>query len=90
VEVDSGIDFFSPKDKWRLEVNRHRSCILGDGLNHVFGNPILMVRLGRTSFVCFAMSSVHQSEGPVVLFSAAIITLKLFYFVSHGVNSGLK
>jgi len=90
VEVDCGIDCFSPKDKWRLGVNHDRSCFLGDGLDHAFGNPILMVSVGRTWFVCCATSGEHQSEGCVDIFSAAIIAPKSLHFVSHGVNSGLK
>jgi len=49
VEVDCGIDYFSPKNNWRLGVNHHRSWVLGDGLDHAFGNAILMVSV---LFVC--------------------------------------
>jgi len=90
VEVDCCIDCFSPKNKWRLGVNHHRSCILGDGLDYAFGNPILMVSVRRTWFVCCTTSCEHLSEGLVVVFSASNVAPKLFHFVSHGVNSGLK
>jgi hypothetical protein len=90
VEVDCSIDCFSPKDKWRLGVNHHGSCFRGDGLDHAFGNGILMVSLGRTWFICCATSSEHLSEGLIVIVSTAIVEPKSFHFVSHGVNSGLK
>jgi len=87
VEVHCGC---SPKVKRRPGVNHYGSCFLGDGLDHVFSNAILMVSVGRTWFVCCATSSEHQSEGLVVIFSAAIVAPKSFHFISHGVNSGLK
>jgi hypothetical protein len=90
VEVDCGIDCFSPKNKWRQGVNHHGSRLLGDGLDHVFGMPILMVSEGRSQFVCCSMSSEHLLEGLVVGFSTSIGAPKSFYFVSHGVNLGLK
>jgi len=89
VEVDCGIACFSPKDKWRLGVNHHGSCFLGDGLDHAFGNAILMVSIGRTWFVCSATRSEHLSEGLIVIFSVAIIIPNSFHFVSDGVHSGL-
>ena len=90
MEVDCGIDCFFPKDKWRLAVNHHGSCFLGDGLEHAFGDTILMASVGRTWFLCCATSSEHPLEGLIIIFSVANVALKLFDFVSHGVHLGLK
>ena len=89
MEVDSGIDCFSPNNLQCLGVNHHRACFLVGGLDHSFGNPILMVRVGGTWFLCCAMSSKQQLDGLVVIFTVAIITPQLFHFLSNGVNSVL-
>jgi len=90
VEVDCGIDCFSPKNKWCLGVNHHRSCFLGDGQYSAFGNPIQMESVGRTWFIRCTTSSEHLLEGLVVIFSVSIVAPKSFHFVSHRVNSGLE
>jgi len=87
---DCGVDCLSTTNTWRLGVNHHRSCVLSDGLDHVFSNSVRMVSLGRTWFVYCAASGEQLSEGLVVIISVAIIAPKSFYFVSHGVNSGLE
>ena len=89
MEVDCGIDCFSLKYTWRLGVNYHRSYFLVDGLNHAFGNSGPIGSVGRAWFVCCNVRGEHQAEGLVVVFSVAIVAPKSFYFVSHGVNSGL-
>jgi hypothetical protein len=88
VEVDCSIDCFSSKDKWRRGVNYHGSCSLADGLDHVFGNAILMMSVGMTW--CCAPTSEHLSESVIVIFSTACVAPKSYHIVSHGVNSGLK
>jgi hypothetical protein len=90
VVVECSINCFSPKDKWCLGVNHHGSCFLTDGLDHALGNVIHMVSVRRTWFIRCARSSEYQSEGLIVIFSAAIGASKLFPIVFHGANSGLK
>lgn len=60
MEVDSSIDYFSPKKTWCLGVDQHRLCFLGDGLDYVFGNPILMMKLLSPLFIHCTMISKHQ------------------------------
>ena len=90
VEVDGGTDSFSPKHEWHLEVNHHRSCFLGDGLDHAFGHCIPMLSVGKIWCIRCTMSSKHQSEGLVVVFSVTNSRAKSFPFVSHRVSWGLK
>jgi hypothetical protein len=90
VEAACGIDCFSPKNKWHLGVNHHRLCFLGNGLDHEFRNPIRMVSVGKTLFVCRTMSSEHLSEALIVIFFSSIVAPKSFHFVSHGVNLGVE
>ena len=90
MKIDCSIDCLTPRDKWHLGIDHHGWRFLGDGLDHAFGNTILMVSVGRTWFLCCAVSIEHQSDGHVVIFSVAMIAPKLGPLVSHGVNSSLK
>jgi hypothetical protein len=47
VEVDCSIDCLSPKNMWRVGVNLHRLYFLGDGLDHAFGDSVLLMSIWR-------------------------------------------
>jgi hypothetical protein len=89
-EVEFCTDCFSTKYKWRLEVNHHRSCHLGDSVDHLFDDPVLVLSIGRVWFVYCTTSGEHQSEGFVVMLSSSTIAPKLYYFVSNGVKWSLE
>jgi hypothetical protein len=92
MEVDCGVDSFSPKLDRCLGVNHHSSSLLGDGTDHSLSDSILVVRVRRARFICRTAGSQYRAEGLVIVLSSAIIASESFDLISlaHSMNSGLK
>jgi len=90
MEMDCGINCFSPELNGGLGVNHHRAGLFSDCTDHAFGNTILMVSVWRAWLVCCASSREDILEGLIVVFSSSIITPESLDLVSHRVYSGLK
>jgi hypothetical protein len=92
MEVDRGVDGFSPTlDSW-LEVNHDSLSLLGDGTDHSLSDSILVLRAQRAQFICCIAGSGHRAEGLVIELPSAIITSELFDLIAlaKSMNSGLK
>jgi len=59
MEVDPGVDSFSPKLDRCLGVNHHSSSLLGDGTDHSLRDTVLVVRVRRVRFICCSAGSKH-------------------------------
>lgn len=90
MEVDRGVDSFSPKLVGCLGVNHHSSSLLGDGTDYSLSDTILLVRARQAWFICCAAGSEHQAEGLVIVFSSAIIASESCDLTAQGNYSGLK
>jgi len=90
MEIDCGINCFSPELNWNLGVNHHRPGLFSDCTDHAFGNTILMVSIWRVWLVCCTAGCENVSEGFIGVFSPSIIAPESLDLVSHGVYSGLK
>ena len=89
MEIDCGINCFSPELNWNLGVNHHRLGLFSDCTDHVFWNTILMVSSSRVWLVCCSTGCENISEGSIVIFSPSIITAESLDLVFHAVYSGL-
>jgi len=90
MEIDCGINCFSPELNWSLGVNHHCPGLLSECTDHSFGNTILMAGVWRASLVCSTTGCENISEGLIVVFSSSIVTPELRDLVSHSVYSGLN
>jgi len=92
MEVDCGVDSFSPKLDGCLGVYHHGSCLLSDCPDHPLQDAVLMVRVWRAGFICCTTGSEHRAEGLVIVLSSAIIASESFDLITlaHSINSGLK
>ena len=85
MEIDCGMNCFSPELNWNLGVDHHRPGLFSDCTDHVFGNTILMMSVWRAWHVRRTTGRKDISEGLVVVFFPSIITPESLDHVSHGV-----
>ena len=90
MEIDCGINCFSPELNQGLGVNHHRVVLFSDCTDHAFGNTIRMVSVWTAWLVCCASGHKDISEILIVVFLLSIIAPELLDHVSHCVYSGLK
>jgi len=90
MEIDCGINCFSPELIGSLVVDHHRSGFFSDCTDHSFGNPILQIGIWSTWLVWSTSGHEDKSEGLIGVFSRSIVAPEALDLVSHRVYSGVK
>jgi hypothetical protein len=90
MEVDRGVDGFSPKQDGCLGVNHHSSSCFGDGTDDSLSDAVLVVGVWWARFVCCTAGSGYRVEGLVIVLSSAIMAPKSSDLIAHGSDSGPK
>jgi len=88
MELDCGIECFSPELNWSVGVNHHRPGLLSDHMDHAFGNTYLMVSVWRAWRLCCTAGRDNISECLIVVFSPSIVAPESLDLVSHYVYTG--
>ena len=83
MEIDSGINCFSPELNGSLRVNHHCLGLSSDCTDHSFGGTVLMVAVWRTWLVCSTAGCKDIPEDLIVVFSPSIIALDSLDLISH-------
>jgi hypothetical protein len=83
MEIDCGIDCFSPELNERLGVDYHRPRVFSNCTDYSFCNTILMMSIWRAWLVCSTMGREDIWEGLIVVFSLSIIAPELLDVISH-------
>jgi hypothetical protein len=83
MEIDCGINCFSPELNGSLRVNQDRPSLFSDIADHSFRNTVLMVSVWRAWLVCSTTGHEDIPEGLIVIFSPPIIAPESLDLVSH-------
>jgi len=83
MEIDCGINCFSPELNGSMRVNHHCPGHFSDCTDHSFGNTVRRVCVLKSWLVCSTAGCEDILEGLIVVFSPSIIAPEALDLVSH-------